>query len=279
MVKSQYNNQVAAMATMHDKGRLVSEHFQNILQMKIEEVRVDTDALGTFSGEIERTGTHLETAFRKARLGLEATGLPYAIASEGSVGADPQLIFINANIETMVFIDEILGIQIHETYKSNDIVAFTTTTQEDNLQEFLLKADFPNHKVIVKPKDGPGAIKGIGTLSDLQKAVRKARTISSDGEAIIESDLRAMSSPSRQRNISIAASKLAKRLSQICPECLTPGWGVKGFLKGVECSECGELSEKALRQEELGCIKCEFRALGAVINLSLDPSECMGCNP
>lgn len=267
------------MATMHDKGRLVAGHFNEILQMRIEEVLVDTDALGTFSGEVERAGTQLETAFRKARLGLEVSKLPYAVASEGSVGPDPQIFFIKANIETMVFVDEILGIQVHESYKSNEILAFTTTTHEDDLQDFLLKADFPNHKLIVKPNNGAGAIKGISTYSDLEEAVKRARAISSDGEAVIESDLRAMSSPSRQRSISIVASKLAKRLSQTCPDCRTPGWGLTGYLRGVECSECGEFSKEAVRQEELGCIKCDFRTLGSVINQSLDPSECMGCNP
>lgn len=278
-VISRYNHTVAVMPTMHDKGRLIAPAFKEILEIKIEEVGVDTDALGTFSGEVQRVGTPLETAIKKARLGIDATGIPYAVASEGSVGPDPLVPFINANVETMVFIDDELGIKVNVTHKSNDILAFTTDTTKVDLQKLLTKFDFPNHAVIVKPKIGTGAIKGIKNLLDLEKAIAQSRAASIDGEATIESDLRAMSSPSRQRNISAAGLKLAQRLAQTCPECSIPGWGLTDYLKGVECSECGEISHEAVRQEVLGCVGCEFTALGIVINLTLDPSRCMSCNP
>jgi len=73
------------MPTKHDKARLVAQHFNDILAMQVQEVVVDTDIYGTFSGEIERVGTPLETAVKKARLGIETTSNPFAIASEGSV--------------------------------------------------------------------------------------------------------------------------------------------------------------------------------------------------
>ena len=47
---------------------------------------VDTDRLGTFTGEVERPGPPRETALMKARLGQRATGLPRALASEGVFG-------------------------------------------------------------------------------------------------------------------------------------------------------------------------------------------------
>ena len=267
------------MPTKHDKAKLVTKHFNDILAMQVQEVVVDTDIFGTFTGEIERVGTPLETAIKKARLGIETTGNPFAIASEGSVGQDPLFGFINANIETMVFIDDELEIQVHETIKSNEIVAFTTNTLKTDLGAFLKKADFPNHALIVKPQHGTGAIKGVRTLQELEEAILKARDGSSDGEAIIESDLRAMSSPSRQKNISNVALKLVQRLSHLCPQCQTPGWGLTSFVRGVECSQCGDVSEEAIKQEILGCVKCEYTAFGAVINVTLDPARCMSCNP
>jgi hypothetical protein len=247
--------------------------------MKVQEVLVDTDIFGTFSGEIERIGTPLETAVKKARVGIKTTGNPFAIASEGSIGPDPLFGFINANIETMVFVDDELEIQIAETIKSNEIIAFSTTTLKTDLGVFLKKADFPNHALIVKPQNGTGAIKGIRTLQELDEAILKSRDASSDGEAIIESDFRAMSSPSRQKNISTVALKLVQRLSLTCPECEIPGWGLKSFVRGVECSQCGDFSEEAIKQEILGCVKCEYTAFGAVINVTLDPARCMSCNP
>jgi hypothetical protein len=100
------------MPTKHDKARLVTKHFNEILGMQVQEVVVDTDVFGTFSGEIERAGTPLETAIKKARVGIETTSNPFAIASEGSVGPDPIFGLVNANIETMVFVDDELGIQV-----------------------------------------------------------------------------------------------------------------------------------------------------------------------
>ena len=76
------------MATKHDKGKLVAQPFKDILDMTVQEVLVDTDVLGTFAGEIERVGTPQETTVKKAQLGIEATGNPYALASEGSVGPE-----------------------------------------------------------------------------------------------------------------------------------------------------------------------------------------------
>ena len=131
------------MPTKHDKARLVTKHFNEILGMQVQEVVVDTDVFGTFSGEIERVGTPLETAIKKARVGIKTTNNPFAIASEGSVGPDPIFGLVNANIETMVFVDDELGIQVHETIKSNEIVAFSTTTLKMDLGIFLEKADFP----------------------------------------------------------------------------------------------------------------------------------------
>lgn len=267
------------MPTKHDKAQLVTKHFDDILAMQVQEVVVDTDVFGTFSGEIERVGTPLETAVKKARVGIETTGNPFAIASEGSVGPDPIFGFINADIETMVFVDDELGIQVHETIKSNDIVAFTTTTIKNDLEEFLKKADFPNHALIVKPNSGQGAIKGIRDVVGLKEAIRKSQDLSADGEAIIESDLRAMCSPSRQKNISAVGLKLVQRLAMTCPDCQAPGWGLASYTRGVECSECGDFSADAISREVLGCFKCEYTALGAVINVTLDPARCMSCNP
>lgn len=267
------------MPTKHDKVRLIAPHFHNLLQVQIEEINLDTDVLGTFSGEIERVGNSLETAIKKAKLGIQATGNPYAIASEGSITADPFVPFITADIETLLFIDEELDITVHETVISNEIIAATTTTLKNNLDEFLKRADFPNHALIVKPNVGNGAIKGIREIRELEKAITQARDQSADGEAIIESDLRAMCSPSRQENISKVALKLAQRLCNTCPDCQTPGWGLQSYTRGVECSECGEFAENALKQEVLGCVKCEYTKPGAVINVTIEPSRCMSCNP
>lgn len=44
----------------------------------------DTDARGTFSGDVRRPGTAFEPALEKARRACRATGVPRAVSSEGS---------------------------------------------------------------------------------------------------------------------------------------------------------------------------------------------------
>lgn len=278
-IGSRYQSKRFDLATKHNKARLIQPHFNHLLQVKIKEINVDTDLLGTFSGEVERVGNSLETAIKKAKLGIQVTGNPYALASEGSITADPFIPFITADIETLVFIDEELEITVYETLISNEIIASTTNTVNNNLDDFLKRADFPNHALIVKPNIGKGAFKGIRDRATLEDAINRSRDLSLDGEAIIESDLRAMCSPSRQENISKVGLKLAQRLSNTCPDCQTPGWGLKSYTRGVDCSDCGEFAESALKHEILGCVKCEYIKPGAVINVTIDPSRCMSCNP
>jgi len=89
----------AVIATKHNKGILVAPAFSKHLDLTVEEVMVDTDELGTFSGEIERVGSVREVVIKKAELGMAESGSPIGIASEGSIGADPLLPFINSDIE------------------------------------------------------------------------------------------------------------------------------------------------------------------------------------
>jgi len=54
---------------------------------------LDTDLLGTFSGEIERELSPMDAARQKCLLAMELTGADLAVASEGSFGAHPLLYF------------------------------------------------------------------------------------------------------------------------------------------------------------------------------------------
>lgn len=270
----------AVLATKHGKGKDIAPPFLNYLGMRVEEVNVDTDSLGTFSGEIERIGHPQDVVIAKARLGVQESGCPRAIASEGSIGADPFIPFINSDIEFIALVDEERGIQVVETFRSTDIIAQSIRlTESKNLEHFLEKADFPRHKLIVRSDDKQTSfcLKGIDDSDALHQAL-------TDGfhqfpSLIVESDLRAHCSPTRQANIALAAKKLAMRLSYQCPECATPGWGVIGYNKGLPCLDCGEISLVALESEILGCSACSYRESGKTLAKSIDPSRCDLCNP
>lgn len=275
-----YSGKKVFLATKHSKGRAISPEFQSILDMQVEEIYVDTDLLGTFSGEIERKGSARETVLAKARMAIAETGNPYALASEGSIGADPFIPFINSDFELLAFVDDNLGFEIVESIRSAEIVAVTIkVTPESDLSEFLRKADFPNHRLIIKTAESPTtfSVKGIGDLQTLEESLREG--FGKYPELIVESDLRAHYSPSRMANIALAARKLALRLSNCCPECQTPGWGIVSYSKGLACSDCGEVSEDALKSEVLGCAKCSFKTQGVILAEEIDPSRCNYCNP
>ena len=277
-----YVHKRIALTTKHDKLRLIKPAFDEYVGCELFEVNLDTDQLGTFTGEIERHTPPRETAIQKARLGMKETGLLLGIASEGSIGPDPLVPFIHSNIEHLVLVDDEKGIVISETHRSFDITAATITAAPgQNLTSFLEKADFPNHALIVRPNTQikSNCIKGVNNLEQLLEAIAISSKLSPNGFVVIESDLRAMHSPSRQKNIEEVAKLLANRVSQICPNCQMPGWGRVGYEKGLYCSECELENPDAIRQEKLGCVKCDHVELGNVFTSVLDPAQCNFCNP
>lgn len=277
-----YYGKRALLTSKHQKLSLFQEPFIERLNLAIDELDLDTDILGTFSGEIERVAPPLQTAIRKAELGLDASGLTLGIASEGSIGADPNIPWIHCDYEIAVFLDRERDLVISESYKSHEIIAATITARAgDDLTDFLVKADFPNHGVIVRSlsSDTTQSRKGIHDHSTLREAITSLVAVSPTNQVVIESDFRALHSPSRQRNIAHVAALLASKVATSCPECATPGWGAIDFLKGVECSECGDVNPNAIRGELLGCYKCTYQTPGKIIRQYLDPAQCVFCNP
>jgi hypothetical protein len=275
-----YRGAKAVIATKHNKGILVAPAFSKHLDLSVEEVTVDTDELGTFSGEIERVGSVREVVVKKAQLGMSVSGNPIGIASEGSIGADPLLPFINSDIELMALVDQERALVIIESLRSTEIIAQTVKISKDSdITNFLTRADFPNHALILRSEDEPVSfcVKGISDMKALDQAILNG--LKDFPTLILESDLRAHCSPSRQKNIAALADKLALRLTHLCPECAAPGWGVVSYKKGLPCQECGEISKDALAQEIQGCGRCEFNKVGKTLAESIDPAQCQLCNP
>jgi hypothetical protein len=276
-----YRGQSVALPTLHHKGALIAPAFLSTLGMTVVEVNVNTDLLGSFAGETQRVGTQLETARKKALLGIEASGLSFALASEGSIGADPQIGLITSDIETIVFIDTVNNLEIVEHYKSFDIVAHQITFETGmDLEAFLVQSDFPYHQLIVRSEYGYNQVvgKGIKTKEELNAAIEKAQALKID-PIIIESDLRAHCSPSRAENIKRTAERLALKIATLCPQCQTPGWSAVQPLFGLSCSECGQESDSAVRAHLYGCLRCAHTVEGQPIADSIDPSRCNWCNP
>lgn len=223
---------------------------------------LDTDVLGTFTGEVAREGTPQQVCLRKARLGMAAAGLPLGLANEGSFGPDPLLPFVQADTEVMTFVDDERGLIVTEQLVTHD----TNHAQReacgiDDLARWLDGVRFPSHALVVLPK-APGATapadKGIVSLDHLEQAIRRAAHASPEGVAWVRTDMRAHLNPLRMSAIRRLAFRLARRLATACPACAAPGWGLVGTVEGLPCETCAAAT-RMVRAEVLGCVACPHR--------------------
>lgn len=247
-------------------------------------VAIDTDTLGTFTGEVARVGAPREVAISKARLGVLSTGEKLGLASEGSFGPHPHIPWLALDHELLAFVDQELGIEIIETVLTDKTnFGHCRARQVEDLDQFLQRALFPSHALIVRPSDGikPGFLfKGIVDDHALASAVALCSSASGDGLAHVETDMRAHMNPTRQRIIRQAAFKLVRRLCTLCPACGTPGWGQTETEKGLPCRVCGEPTE-LVRHEIFGCAYCHHLAMQPRSDGQqfADDGQCPFCNP
>lgn len=275
-----YFGRVAMFPTLHEKESVVAPIFLAELGIEVEVANLDTDQFGTFAGEIPRTLSQLDSAIAKARAAIANTGVPIAIASEGTIGPNPLIPIASSDLETMVFVDSENDIVIHESFRSAEIVAARKVFRPgENLEEFLTKAEFPTHGLIVRTEHGSASspVKGIRDKAALLKAIDDLAGDS--GSVIVESDLRASFSPSRMRNIAACARLLARRIASLCPQCNCPGWGSVTPIFGLPCADCGSNVESAVMADQYGCGKCEHRQVFARAATAAEARFCESCNP
>lgn len=276
-----YQNSDAVLTTKHGKLELFQTAFQE-LGLKITVAELDTDALGTFSGETARVKSALDTAVEKARLGMAATGSKLGFASEGTIGSDALIPFLNSDVEVAVLVDDQAGIVIWESYRSLDIVAFRKEVgPETELMELLNQIDFPNQRLIVSSLGAKEVtvLKGIADMGQLQSTIAQLAEESQAGKVVLEPDFRAHYCPSRRINIQRAAELLARRVATLCKSCGTPGFGQVRHETGLHCAACGLLDQDAISREVLCCVKCELEEAGRTRDSYLSPENCSNCNP
>lgn len=298
---SVYEGAVAALATLHGKEAAIAPPFGEILGLCLKvPTGIDTDALGTFTGEIARHGSMQETAVAKARLGMAAAGLSIGVASEGSYGPHPAMPFIPLGIELIALVDDARGIVVVEqmicerTNFDHTVVAAT-----DDLSEFTSRVGFPDHGLIVRPNQvrgsllaraarvfggklapPPGLVKGIRDPARLVTAVAEASCLSDDGCARVETDMRAHLNPTRLAAIGKLAARLAARLATPCPRCCGPGFGRTGELPGLPCEACGGATSM-IRAEVFTCPGCSHSEHRPRFDglTQADAMWCDHCNP
>lgn len=280
-----YLGRQASLATRHAKEQAVAlpMRFELGLELAVPP-DLDTDALGTFCGEVARQGTPAQVSLRKARLGMAATGLPLGVANEGSFGPHPIMPCVATDLEMMTFVDDERGLVVTETLLSESTnYGHREARSADELTAWLTTVGFPSHALIVRPKSGaPGvpAEKGIVSIKQLESAVERMAGISPDAIAWVETDMRAHHNPTRMAVIQQLAFRLARRLATTCPACATPGWGRTGVVDGLPCELCDEATSMT-RCEVFGCVVCAYREdrPRGDRRQTAPPQYCPECNP
>ncbi|NDV89499.1 hypothetical protein GTW51_22930 [Aurantimonas aggregata] len=284
-VSRPYDDDDAVLATMHGKERVIAPLLQRALGLRVQVTPgIDTDRFGTFSRDIDRSGSQLDAARAKIVAAFEISpGARVAVASEGSFGPHPQIPFVPLAREIVVLKDCVSGLELighhagMETNFSHAVVA-----DLNGANAFAERVGFPGHGVIVigcadqQPAPGRALIKDIGDWTDLQRAVETV--IANCGAAFVETDMRAHRNPTRMRTIKRATLDLVRRFRSFCPDCARPGFAITQRLFGLPCSWCGGPT-LALKSEVYACEGCGYRVEHAVKPTTADPGQCEECNP
>jgi hypothetical protein len=274
----------AALATRHGKERALERPFLHALGLPLVLAEVDTDALGTFDGERPRPAPARDTCRLKAEQGMAATGLTRGLASEGSFGPHPRLPLLPVGEEWLVFLDREQDLVVEE-----HLLAPRTNFSHLRLapgadpSAWLLRIGHPRHGVLVRPSlptDGPAIWRDLDHPDDLHQAIQRAAAASADGQALLETDMRAHRNPTRMASIRRLGFRLVRRLARRCPSCGSPGFGERETLPGLPCAWCGTATELVL-WEELACTCCGHRERHPRRDgrLRADPGHCPLCNP
>jgi len=277
-----FKGKKAIIASKHKKEEVISPILENQLGLLcVTHKGLDTDLLGTFSGEVERLDDPITTLRKKCQMAIEVSGINVAIASEGSFGAHPSIFFANADDEFVMLMDKENGIEVIEKELSLETNFDGTDIKSvDEIIEFASKIGFPSHGIILKK--AKNNFKGIIKESQsINKLIENYQIIkNADGSAYAETDMRAMHNPTRMKVIAKATEKLVCKINSLCPNCNIPGFGVIGEKKGLPCQICG-LPTRSTLKHIYCCYRCNFQ-MDKVFPFEKqveDPQYCDFCNP
>ncbi|UJP65956.1 DUF6671 family protein [Mongoliitalea daihaiensis] len=270
------------IVTKHGKEQVIASVFEKALGVRcVLDNGFDTDQLGTFSGEVDRTLDPMSAAKQKCLEGMRQSGCDLAIANEGSFGPHPTLFFVPADEELLVLIDSKnkLELVVRELSTATNFDARKITTVEE-LVAFAKHAQFPSHALILRPaKDNfHGMVKGIHEEAQLIEVFESLK--SQHPSVYVETDMRAMHNPSRMQVIAAAAEKMLALIHSACPQCQTPGFTVSDYIRGLPCSLCGRPTRSLLAQIYT-CKHCNYQEEKSnPENKDFeDPMYCDYCNP
>ncbi|HCW08504.1 MAG TPA: hypothetical protein DGG95_14190 [Cytophagales bacterium] len=276
-----FKNRIMMVCTMHGKERVMQPLIEKHLHLPSELVaNFNTDAFGTFTGEIERAHDPVTTLRMKIKKALEHAGATLGIGNEGSFGPHPQIPFVPADQEIAMMIDLINNLEIVATVTStNTNFAHAEITSEEELDSFARQVHFPTHGLILK-QTNEGKVsyleKGIANWDRLHEVYNQFKRM--EGTVAAETDMRAHMNPTRMQVISEATEQLIKNILSVCPSCHWPGFGPSEVTRGLPCGWCGAPTQR-IRAVTSRCKHCDHEEEKAMNETKADPQYCDQCNP
>lgn len=282
MTPEDFRGKSALIASIHQKEIVMAPLLHELLGLNVQVAAVDTDAFGTFSGEIERTLSPLETALAKAQMALEHEAADFALASEGSFGPHPSLYFLPSDHELVVLWDGRnkryftgSALSTHTNFSAEQI------SSNEQLLEWAERAKFPSHRIILKGLNAAGDVdemkKAIGDRDTLIHTFKEYQSRYTRVQA--ETDMRAMYNPFRMEVIKEATLNLIQNIQTRCPQCGAAGFVVKETIAGLPCGQCFTPTRLSKYKVSI-CEECRHREQQPASDQTFaDPMYCDVCNP
>jgi hypothetical protein len=243
-----YEGQTLVIATKHGKENVMAPLLEEALGVKcVVPEGLDTDVLGTFTGEVERTDDPLVTARRKCAMALEQTGADLAVANEGTFGPHPTLFFQHCDDELIYFLDRREDLHIFTRFMTTETnFNGAEVNRKPDLMRFAEAVRFPSHALILRPgkERNERIVKGLHTWPELLNAWESMLT--EFGQAYAETDMRAMHNPMRMEFIGKVTQRLLDKIASCCPSCGLRGFGITALREGLPCELCGTPTASAL---------------------------------
>ena len=264
-----------ALLTCHGKAEAIAPPLAQAGYAVFTVDGFDTDSLGTFTGEVDREGTMLDAARRKAQLACSLSGARFGLGSEGSFGSDPWVGITPWGREILVWYDarEQLEISAFVQGAETNFASKCVATMDEALS-FAAVVGFPQHGIIVGGADQSVFDKTCTTMSSFRASVRRALR---DGPVELATDMRAHHNPRRMQMIGRCAQDLATRLISFCPQCHLPGFGAYAPVPGAICLQCARPSKQP-RAVLYRCVSCAFVS-EEFLRKDVIPKYCDYCNP
>lgn len=277
-----FRDRVLHIASKHGKESVIKPKLEEAFGVNCITIPdLDTDLLGTFTGEVERLNDPIETLRKKCEMAFNVSGGDLILASEGSFGMHPSIPFVQADEEFLMLMDKRNNLEIIvRELSSRTNFARKTVSSFIELLDFAVKTGFPTHALILRPEaiGNTDIIKGINTWRELE--TNFSELSKKYGSVLCETDMRAMNNPSRMEVIALTTEKLIEKMRSKCPSCELPGFDVVDARKGLPCMQCG-IPTRSILAYQYKCKSCGFEKeeIFPKGKTNEDPQFCDFCNP